>query len=96
MEGRIEEDFYQRLQHQWREERDRCNDDLARLDTADDSYFNAGLLLLKLGQEAQKAFQTKSAEREQSLLKFVLSNRTWSNGELTSQRRTDRDLQRTL
>ena len=84
LDGKITEDFYLRLQAAWREERQRCLNDLARLDEADDEYIDAGLTILKFAREAETAFRTLDATRTRNLLKFLLSNCTWAAGELTA------------
>jgi site-specific DNA recombinase len=84
LDGKITENFYTRLQATWRDERKRCLADLARFDDADDSQFEAGLTILRLGQEAAEALKTGSPTQKRNLLNYVLSNCTWANGELTA------------
>lgn len=84
LDGLVDDGFYQRMQFQWREERDRCLKDIERRHEADDSYLDNGIALLRLASEARRIFELKSASEKRDLLGFLLSNCKWANGELTA------------
>ena len=84
LDGKISDDFYDRMQFQWREERDRCLRDIERHHDADDSYLDAGIAMLKLAGEAHSLFEKRSSSERRSLLGLLLSNCKWANGELTA------------
>lgn len=84
LDGHIEEGFYRRMQVQWRDERDRCLRDIERLHSADDSYIDSGVALLKLAKDAHRLFEIQDAGEKRRLLNFLLSNCSWANGQLTA------------
>ncbi|WP_191555601.1 recombinase family protein [Brevundimonas aurantiaca] len=84
LDGKVSEGFYERMQFQWREERDRCLKDIERHHTADDSYLDTGIAMIKLAQEAHSLFESRSASERRNLLGFLLSNCKWANGELVA------------
>lgn len=83
LDGRIDEGFYKRMRAQWRDEQDRCERDIERHRTADDSYMDQGSQILNLAQNAHRLFAARPAKEKRSLLNFLLSNCTWKRGSLT-------------
>lgn len=82
LDGTIEEDFYRRMRAQWRDEQERCERDIERHRTADDSYMDQGIELLGLATNAHALFATQPANEKRKLLNFLLSNSSWKAGTL--------------
>jgi site-specific DNA recombinase len=83
LDGRIDEGFYKRMRGQWRDEQERCERDVERHRTADDSYMDQGIQILDLAHNAHQLFGAQAAKEKRSLLNFLLSNCTWKQGTLT-------------
>ena len=82
LDGRVDDSFYRRMRLQWREEQERCERDIERHRTADDSYMDQGGQILALAQNALRLFGAQPAGEKRRLLNFVLSNSRWQHGEL--------------
>ena len=82
--GKIDDEFHDRMRDEWREEQERCLRDIERHQTADDSYMDEGVSLLQLAKDAHRLFEKQSAQEKSRLLNFLFSNSTWKNGELTA------------
>ena len=82
LDGRVDDSFYRRMRTQWRDEQERCERDIERHRTADDSYMDQGVQILNLAQNALRLFTTQPASENRKLLNFLLSNCTWQHGML--------------
>ena len=82
LDGKVSPEFYDRMLAQWRDQQDTCARDIARLQAADDTYMNEGVKLLEMAQGAHRRFGERSAAEKSNLLKFLVSNCSWKNGEL--------------
>jgi len=82
LDGRITEDFYNRMSLQWRDEIDRCQGDIMRHEDASNAYMDEGVALLALSQKAHRLVNSTSGIERRRLLNFVLSNCTWRDGDL--------------
>ena len=83
LDGRVDDGFYRRMRAQWRDEQERCERDIERHRTADDSYMDQGIHILDLAQKAHSLFAAQPASEKRRLLNFLLSNCTWQRGALT-------------
>jgi site-specific DNA recombinase len=77
---------------QWREEQNRCLREIARHETAEQSYLDEGVQILELARNAQKLFERQEPREKRRLLNFVLSNCTWEEGEVVASFRQPFDL----
>ncbi len=50
--------------------------------TLDQSYVEEGIALLEIARDAHRMFDSEEPMEKRRLLNFVVSNTTWSNGEL--------------
>jgi site-specific DNA recombinase len=90
--GRIDRQFYDQMSQQWRLELDKLTQEIALHQIADQSYLDEGVKLLELAHDAQRLFARQEASEQRRLLKFVLSNSIWKNGDLTAVFRQPFDL----
>ena len=84
LDGKISEDFFDRMRAQWRDEQDRCARDIERHQLADDSYMDEGIELLKLAKNAHRIFALQPPGEKSRMLNFLVSNCSWANGELSA------------
>jgi site-specific DNA recombinase len=63
LDGKINDDFFERMSAEWRAEQDRCLREIERHQTADQSYLEEGLRILELARNAQRLFE-KQEPRE--------------------------------
>jgi site-specific DNA recombinase len=84
VDGRINADTYDKLLGDWRQEQERCLQEIRRHQSAEESYMEEGTLLLTVAREAQQMFDKRDAEAKRRLLNFVVSNSILQNGELTA------------
>ena len=80
LDGKIGGDFYDKFAGEWREEQRRLQREIDRHQHAEESYMDEGVRLLELAQNAQRLFE----RQERRLLNFVLSNCSWTEGEMTA------------
>jgi site-specific DNA recombinase len=80
---RVDDSFYRRMRGQWRDEQERCERDIERHRTADDSCMDQGVQILKLARNALRLFNVQPANEKRGLLNFLLSNCTWRQDSLT-------------
>jgi site-specific DNA recombinase len=84
--------FFDKLSDDWRREQDRCLREIARHQQADRSYIEEGIGLLEMAGNAQRLFAQEPPLQKRRLLNFVLSNCSWSDGELRATFRQPFDL----
>src|SRR5208337_2264361 len=77
---------------EWREEQNRCPREIARYETAEQSYLDEGVQILELAQNAQRPFERQQPREKRHLLNFVLSNCAWKDGEVIATFRQPFDL----
>ena len=92
LDGRIDEEFFDRMSTEWRGEQDRCLLDIERHSAADQSYLEEGIRVLELARNAQRLFDKQEPREKRRLLQFVVSNCSWKGGELTFSLRQPFDL----
>src|SRR5215204_5623883 len=84
LDGLIDAAFFERMSNQWREEQNRCQREIERLQAADRSYLGEGVTLLDLARNAQRLFAKQEPREKRRLLNFLLSNCTWEDGEVVA------------
>lgn len=92
LDGRIDTHFFDKLSGDWRRKQDRCLREIARHQQTDRSYLEEGIGLLNMARAAQRLFAQEPPLQKRRLLNFVLSNCTWSAGELRAPFRQPFDL----
>jgi site-specific DNA recombinase len=80
------------MSNQWREEQNRCQQEIERHQNADKSYLDEGVQLLELARNAQRLFAKQEPREKRRLLNFVLSNCTWEDGEVVANFRQPFDM----
>jgi site-specific DNA recombinase len=83
LDGRIDNSFFDRMSAEWREEQNTLLRELSFHQAADQSYLENGIRLLDLAVRAREIFEKRSPAEKHRLLKFVLSNCSWKEGNLT-------------
>jgi hypothetical protein len=73
-------------------EQEHCLRDIERYQSADQSYLEDGMRLIELAQNAQRLFAKQNAREKRRLLNFLVSNRSWRDGELTATLRQPFDI----
>jgi site-specific DNA recombinase len=84
LDGLVDVAFFEKMSNQWREEQNRCQREIERLQNADKSYLSEGVALLDLARNAQRLFAKQEPREKRRLLNFVLSNCTWDDGEVVA------------
>ena len=74
LDGRVDGAFFDKMSAQWREEQNRCLHEIARHESAEQSYMDEGVQILELARNAQKLFERQQPREKRRLLNFVLSN----------------------
>ena len=92
LDGRIDVGFFDRKSAEWRSEQQECLATIARHQNANQTYFDEGVQLLELAQQAGEMFRTQPSNQKRRLLGFVLSNCTCEGGELTATYRQPFDI----
>jgi len=84
LDGRVDAAFFDKMSTQWREEQSCCLREIARHESAEQSYMDEGMQILELARNAQKLFERQEPREKRRLLNFVLSNCTWEDGEVVA------------
>ncbi len=92
LDGKIGGEFFDKMAGQWRADQLRCLRDIERHQEAEQSYMDEGVRILELARNAQALFERQPAREKRRLLKFVLSNCSWENGEAVAAFRQPFDL----
>ena len=92
LDGIVDTAFYDKMASQWREEQNRCQREIDRLRTANQSYMNEGVQILELASNAQTLFESQEPRQKRRLLNFLLSNCSWEYGEVVATFRQPFDL----
>jgi site-specific DNA recombinase len=83
LDGRIDRSFYVQMSEQWRVEQEKLMQEITLHQAADQCYLDEGVRLLELAQSAQRLFAKQEPSVQRRMLNFVLSNSTWTSGELS-------------
>jgi site-specific DNA recombinase len=90
LDGRVDAAFFDKMSVESREEQNRYLREIECLQSAEQSYVDAGEHMLELARDAQKLFERQQPREKRRLLNFIVSNCSWGDGE------SDRDLPSTL
>ncbi len=77
LDGRIENDFFDRKAAEWRNEQSKCLELIHEHQDANQNYLDEGIRLLELAQSPGMLFRQQSSAEKPRLLGFVLSNCSW-------------------
>jgi site-specific DNA recombinase len=91
LDGLVDAAFFERMANRWREEQNRCLQEIERLQVADRSYMSEGAAS-RLARNAQRLFAKQEPREKRRLLNFLLSNCTWKDGEVIATLREPFDL----
>lgn len=83
LDGRITADYFDRRSGEMRLEQDRLAAEIEAHAAADRAYVDEGVQLLELVQSAHELYLRQPPAEKRTLLRFVVSNSTWKDGELT-------------
>ena len=92
VDGEVSGEFYHRMHTRWGGELEQCLRDMERHQVADQSYMGECVELLRLATKAHRKFETLPSNRKSRLLNLLLSNCSWSHGELHAEFRQPFDL----
>jgi site-specific DNA recombinase len=92
LDGLVDAAFFDKMSNQWREEQNRCQREIDRHRSADQSYMDEGVQILELARNAQRLFERQEPRQKRRLLNFILSNCTWEDGEVVATFRQPFDL----
>jgi hypothetical protein len=82
LDGRIDAAFFDRKATDWRSEQDRLLTAIESHQAANQTYFDEGIKIFELAQNAYSLFLRQKSLEKRRLLNFLLSNCTWKHGEL--------------
>jgi site-specific DNA recombinase len=85
LDGRIDGDFFDARSAEWRSEQDRLLRDVGSHQTANETYIEEGVQILRLAQRASGLFDRQETGEKKRLLGFLLSNCVWKDGTLTAE-----------
>jgi hypothetical protein len=80
LDGRINQDLYNRKSLEWKREQDDILRKIERLQGASRSYKNGGVKLLELSQQAVMLYEKQTAQEKRRIINFVCSNSVWKDG----------------
>ena len=83
LDGQVGATYFDQKSAEWREEQHQIQRSTDQHQTANQSYMEEGVALLELADRAAELIEKQPASEKRRLLDFVLSNCTWTNGELT-------------
>ena len=63
LDGLVAAAFFEKMSNGWREEQNRCQREIERLQSADKSYLEEGVQLLELARNAQRLFAARTRAR---------------------------------
>ena len=92
LDGRIDNGFFDRKSAEWRAEQDRLLRDVATHQSANRTYIEEGVQLLRLADRAHPLFEKQEPAEKRRLLNFLLSNCVWKDGVLTANYRQPFDM----
>ena len=82
LEGRVDEDFFQRKRQEWEEERAKALELMERLDRADRGNIDLAIKLLELSDQAYDLYNQRAPHQQRELLDLLCSNSELGGGEL--------------
>jgi site-specific DNA recombinase len=94
LDGRIDGRFFDTKANEFRQKQKEIARSIERHGSANKNYFRETGILLELASLAHKLFKKQKPEEKRRLLRFVLSNCSWKDDELTANFRQPFDLLR--
>jgi hypothetical protein len=92
LDGRIDNAFFDRKSGEWRAEQDRILRDIETHQSANRTYIEEGVPLLRLADRAHALFERQVPAEKRRLLNSLLSNCVWKDGALTAEYRQPFDM----
>ena len=92
LDGRIDQDFYDRKSSSWKSEQDEILRKIERLQNANRSYLDEGIKLLELAQRAVVLYEKQTELEKRRIINFVCSNSIWKDGRLHANYRQPFDI----
>ena len=82
LDGRIDQDFYDRKSSEWKIEQDVILKKIERHQGANRAYFDDGVQLLELAQRAVVLYEKQDMQEKRRIINFVCSNSLWKDGRI--------------
>ena len=92
LDGKIDQDFYDRKSSVWENEQDEILRKLERHQNTNRSYLDEGGILLELAQRAVILYEKQTEQEKRRIINFVCSNPIWKNGRLVPNYRQPFDI----
>ncbi len=92
LDGRIDQNFYDRKSSAWKNEQDDILQKIEKLQTANRSYLDEGVKLLELAQRAVILYENQTEQEKRRIINFVCSNSSWKDGRLYANYRQPFDI----
>ena len=92
LDGVIEAEYFDRKSLEWRAEQERISGAIGAHERANESYVEDGIQLLELAQRAAELFRRQVPSEKRRLLRLLLSNCSWRDGQLSTTFRQPFDL----
>ena len=83
LDGRIDQDFYNRKNAEWKNGQDQILRKIERHQSASRSYVDEGVKLLELAQRAVILYEKKPEQEKRRIINFVHSNSIFKDGRVT-------------
>ena len=80
LDGRIDQEFYDRKSSVWKKEQDDILQRLERHQSGNRSYLDEGVKLLELAQHAVILYEKQTKQEKRRIINFVCSNSIWRDG----------------
>lgn len=80
LDGRISQDVYDRKSDEWRREQHDILRQIQMHENANTSYFEEGVRILELSQNASSLFEQGDQDEDRQILNLVFSNSIWKDG----------------
>jgi hypothetical protein len=92
LDGRIDTAFFDGKSAEWRAEQDRILRHIETHQSANRTYIEEGVQLLRLADRAHALFERQEPAEKRRLFNFLLSNCVWKDGVLTAEYRQPFDM----
>ncbi len=83
LDGRIDHEFFVRKRMEWDEQRAEAVREVERLNRTNSASLEAGIRVFELANDAYKLYSEREPLQHRELLKWLFSNFTFADGELT-------------
>jgi site-specific DNA recombinase len=92
LDGRVDTGTFDRLAAEWQAEQAEILRSMDKYYETNEVYFVEGAKILEIASRSQEVFASQPPDEKRKLLNFLLSNCSWSNGELSPAFRQPFDL----